>query len=76
MSAFHPFKAPFVYSNMEGCPVIRDSDGNLVLNVRGWGQLTGAGALNLSWIEAELIQDRIGQRIAELMNLDCGKGLP
>lgn len=39
-----------------------------VLDIRGWGHLTGAGAHNLPAEQAEKIQDEIGEHIARLLN--------
>ena len=52
-------------------PAILDADGNMLLDVRGWGHLTATGALHLDPEEAMVIQDRIGARVAEAMNDAC-----
>lgn len=40
-----------------------------ILRLRGWGNLTGSGALNLSREEAEQLQDALGTLIAKLPQL-------
>lgn len=73
-SQYSPFVLPFAY-NM-GAQVILDARNNTVLDVRGWGFLTGQGTLGqkLSEDEAMKIQDGIGLRVAQLMNRDAGVG--
>ena len=42
-------------------------DGDLILVVRGWGYLTGAGCLNLSAKEARKIQDEFAQHVVNCL---------
>lgn len=58
---------PFDY-DPEGSRII-DAKGEMVADVRGWGYLTGKGALGLSDERAEDIQDQLGGFIAEAMNM-------
>ena len=68
---YDPFKPPFRYDSMGVC--IFDSDNNLILDLRGWGYLTGGGGgLGYDSEKAALIQDNIGKRIAEIMTKDAG----
>lgn len=63
---YHPFIPPFKYDRDGSC--IFDSKNNMIADVRGWGHLTGRGALALSEEEAIKIQDRIGAEIVRAMN--------
>ncbi len=49
---------------------ILDADGHKVLDVRGYGRLTGkgSGALGLSDETASLLQDELGQHVIDLIN--------
>jgi hypothetical protein len=60
--------APFRYE--PEATMIVDRKGNRILDVRGWGYLTGTGAaaLNMSDQLAEPIQDAIGYGIADFLN--------
>ena len=51
---------------------IEDSKGQRMLDMRGWGYLTGKGseALGMDEDAAAKIQDDIGKRTAELLNAD------
>lgn len=66
---YKPFKKPFVYD--EYGYSIMDANGNKVIDIRGWGYLTGKGTLGLASDEATDIQDNIGRRIAQMMNEDA-----
>ena len=70
---YSPFKPPFRYDDL-GCFIV-DSEERKLLDLRGWGFLTGGGleALGMSNEAAEKIQDSIGKRIVELINKDAGK---
>ena len=46
---------------------IVDANGNLLCDVRGWGRLTGGGAMRLSDDEAAKIQDEYGEHIAKVL---------
>ena len=63
------YKKPFRYEP-EG-QVVFDSTDQLVLDVRGWGRLTGRGhgALGLPEKEAMELQDAFGRHVANLLNL-------
>jgi len=63
---YHPFIPPFKYD--ADTSKIFDSKNNVIVDIRGWGYLTGRGALALSEEEAIKIQDRIGAEIARTMN--------
>ena len=65
---YGPFVPQFKY-NRDG-QWIEDATGNRLLDLRGWGFLTGQGsaALNMSEDEAAQIQDRIGEHVTGLMN--------
>ena len=60
------FKAPFEYD--ESCTRIVDANGMWCLDIRGWGHLTGGGALNLSQEVAMKLQDDFGKRVVRLLN--------
>lgn len=70
LAGYAPWQPPFRYS-MDG-PWIEDSKGQRMLDMRGWGYLTGKGSEALSMDEdsAAKIQDNIGRRTAELLNAD------
>jgi len=65
---YHPFKPPFKYLNF-GTQIV-DSNDQRMLDVRGWGYLTGKGcaALGLSDERAEQLQDAIGELVAKTLN--------
>ena len=67
---YAPFKPPFKYDADGQC--IFDSAGNMIVDVRGWGFLTGKGAKAYKQEKAMKIQDGIGRRIAQIMNEDAG----
>ena len=67
---YAPFKPPFKYDADGQC--IFDSAGNMIVDVRGWGFLTGKGAKAYKQEKAMNIQDGIGRRIAQIMNEDVG----
>lgn len=70
MAGYAPFKPPFKYDTDGLC--IRDSDNNFILDVRGWGYLTGTGGgLGYSSEKAASIQDKIGERVAQIMTEDA-----
>lgn len=48
--------------------VIKTNEGNDFILIRGWGNLTGKGALNLSDKEASNIQDTFADFIVERLN--------
>lgn len=70
---FPPWQAPFRYN--DAGQWIEDAKGERLLDVRGWGHLTGKGstALGLDDQTAARLQDNLGRRVAELMNADAGK---
>lgn len=51
--------------------IIEDDLGRCIILIRGWGNLTGAGGLNLSNIEAANIQDTFAEYIVEQLNKCC-----
>lgn len=62
-----PFWAfPFRYES-EGSRII-DANGDMILDVRGWGHLTGAGGHNIDINEASRVQDHVGCAVANLLN--------
>lgn len=65
------WKLPFRY-DAEG-QFILDADGNIFLNVRGWGFLTGKGSHGLPEDKAIEIQDETGEQIAKLINENWNK---
>lgn len=62
------FKQPFHYEP-EG-QVVCAADGSRVVDIRGWGYLTGKGASALGYNEAraEVIQDHIGRGVTDFLN--------
>ena len=68
LSDFAPWKPPFRY-HADG-QWIEDSNGERMLDVRGWGYLTGMGseALGIGYDDAVRIQDNIGQLTVKLLN--------
>jgi hypothetical protein len=70
-SGYAPWQPPFRY-NIDG-QLIEDSKGQRMLDLRGWGYLTGKGleALNMDEDAAAKIQDDIGKRIAEILTADA-----
>ena len=70
MACYAPFKPPFKYDGMGQC--VFDNDGQLILDMRGWGFLTGTGGLGYDAEKAASIQDKIGERITQIMNEDAG----
>jgi hypothetical protein len=63
-----PFKGPFRYD--PAVSAIFDVGNHRVLDVRGWGYLTGkgVGALGMADDEAEDAQKAIGQHVCDLLN--------
>ena len=57
---------PFRYDD-EGQMIV-DANGDRVLDVRGWGHLTGQGSHRLCHDIAESIQGEIGYGVAQLLN--------
>jgi hypothetical protein len=70
------FPGPYEY-HPEGT-LIADKEGNLILDVRGWGRLTGEGTGGLGLANAEAVQDWFGEWLADLLNykLPAIKHLP
>jgi hypothetical protein len=68
-SSYYPFKPPFNY-DYEGLCIV-DIAGNMIVDIRGWGFLTGKGAMAYDSDKAAAIQDGIGWRIARIMNKDA-----
>ena len=66
---YSPWCPPFNYDAL-GSRII-DSSGQLVIDIRGWGFLTGRaqkGALAMHELDAMKIQDRLGEHLVTLMN--------
>lgn len=65
---WHPFIPPFSYDDQ--AQFIQDAENHLLLDIRGWGFLTGqgSGGLGLNDVAALAIQDEIGRRITALLN--------
>jgi len=59
---------PWTYSNDMGCPMVW-AGSMRICDVRGWGHLTGAGALNLPEEKAAAIQDANGRLITAAPDL-------
>lgn len=57
------WKPPFHHT--EG--MIWDANNDRILDVRGWGHLTGQGAHGLAYDAAVLIQEEMGQFVAKVM---------
>jgi hypothetical protein len=60
------WKPPFRYE-AEGTMIV-DANGARILDVRGWGHLTGKGSHGIHETNAESIQDEIGRDVATLLN--------
>jgi hypothetical protein len=61
-----PFTPPFRFDPTG--TMIFDSENRVVLEVRGWGYLTGSGGLGLTDLEADKIEIEFGKRVAAAMN--------
>ena len=70
MAGYAPFKPPFKY-DVDGLCIL-DSADNMIVDMRGWGFLTGKGAMAYDSDKAAAIQDSIGRRIAQIMTEDAG----
>ena len=68
MSIYHPWKPPFNY-NPDG-QWIEDRNGERIVDIRGWGFLTGKGSLAMDENKAAKIQDDLGKHLTEMMNRD------
>ena len=60
------WEAPFRYD--AGGAMIWDAQGERALDVRGWGMLTGKGALGLSPTLAEEITADFGESVVRILN--------
>lgn len=47
-----------------------DSKSRKVLDIRGWGHLTGGGGLDMSYEEARAAQNELGEYLVALVNKD------
>lgn len=74
-ACYAPWQPPFRY-NMDG-QWIEDSNGQRMLDLRGWGFLTGKGseALGMDEDAAAKIQDDIGKHVAELLTADAKRSV-
>lgn len=52
----------------DGCGFIWDNEDMHVLDTRGWGFLTGGGALGLPGDDAAIIQDSFQQHVVDALN--------
>lgn len=70
-AGYAPFETPFRFEPLG--PAVFDHFGHRVLDLRGWGFLTGkgTGAKGLPEETAANIQNGIGSRLAALMNKDA-----
>jgi len=66
LSEKHKIKLPVRYD--EHGQMIWGADDSRILDLRGWGGLTGVGGHNLPEDEAAKIQDQRGQRLMEIIN--------
>lgn len=69
--AAHYWTPPFRYES-EGTMIV-DANGARILDVRGWGHLTGQGSHGIHPKNAEDVQDDIGRGVAELLNANWPK---
>lgn len=71
MNDYSPWTPPFKYDEFGNW--ITDSREHRILDMRGWGFLTGGGhgALGMHEDDASAVQDRIGKRVCELLNKDA-----
>jgi hypothetical protein len=60
------WEAPFRYDVNGSC--ILDKKGAMIVDIRGYGYLTGKGSLGLSDRHACYVQDQLGEAIARLVN--------
>ena len=60
------FPGPYTYDT-HGC-FIRDQNNTKILDLRGWGRLTGQNALAMTSDEAMELQDEFGAFLAEVLN--------
>lgn len=69
------FRGPFKYHPSAGC--IFDGNGTHVLDVRGWGYLTGRGEGGLRILEgpAAIIQDQFGDWVAAALTAACAENV-
>jgi hypothetical protein len=69
-NSFEPWTPPFRYDHNR----IVDAKGHLILDMRGWGFLTGMGgistgaSLGLDPDKAAELQDKAGKNVAKAMN--------
>lgn len=65
---FAPWKPPFYYDDQGS--MICDSEDHMIIDIRGWGFLTGRGyaARGLRDEVAEGIQNRLGDFLTKLLN--------
>ena len=64
--ALKNWKPPFQYDE-EGTMIV-DCDYNKIIDMRGWGYLTGQGALGLKGDTAADIQDTVAEAIVGFLN--------
>lgn len=67
-NALHP-KGKWKYDELGSSIWCESKNGYMVADVRGWGHLTGGGALNLPGDEASKIQNNTGELIAKVPDM-------
>jgi hypothetical protein len=62
------WRGPFTYHDEGG--IITDAHGSRIIDIRGWGRLTGTGSEGRGLPErvASVIQDDIGVALADFLN--------
>jgi hypothetical protein len=70
-SAKRYYVPPFRYDDCGA--FITDANGDRILDMRGWGHLTGQGAHGLKHDAATKIQDQTGEDLAKLLTANWPK---
>jgi hypothetical protein len=66
---FTPYAPPFRYC--ASGQQIFDANGELYADMRGWGWLTGKGGLAMEDVKAAKLQDGLGSKTADILNVAC-----